>query len=71
VYDSAELARSAQILCQMAHNAEQLIAGFAKLCMIHCIEHFGIYSREWAESLNSYVVIFATFHKDRWHYLLL
>jgi len=55
----------------MAHNAEQLIAGFAKLCMIHCIEHFGIYSREWAESLNSYVVIFAAFHKDRWHYLLL
>lgn len=56
----------------MAHNAEQLITGFAKLCMIHGIEYLEyIQEDELNESLNFYVVVFATFHKDSWHYLLL
>lgn len=56
----------------MAHNAEQLITAFAKVRMIHGIEYLEyIQEDELNETLNFFVVVFATFYKDSWHYLLL
>lgn len=56
----------------MAHNAQQLITGFAKVRMIHGIEYLEyIQEDELNETLNFFVVVFATFYKDSWHYLFI